>query len=443
MKDLGLRRLFNNALATFGRQLSAGLLQLLTLAIIARTYGAEGSGAYTIALLLPTILASLLNMGIAPANVYYLATSKVTTLTAWNRILKLYTVIVLIGLTIGIIGLQIFAEKWFPGIPSLWLWLALTSFPVTLLLLFISSFFQGLQKFKQLNLTLLLQPLLTLVLVVLLIFTGIKSVGWILSAYLAGSIIALYFAFRTLRPYLLPSGEDELNDYGNAILNYGYKAHLSNILAFINYKSDIFLVNFFMGPASVGIYIISIQLSERLWLLSQSVSSVLLPKLSQLSGDEDLRGKLTPLITRWVLWVTLLAATFLAIIAIPLIYFIFGEDFLGAFIPLLILLPGTVLGAASRILANDIAARGRPELNMYTSFFVVLINIFGNILLIPEWGISGAAMATSVAYSINFLLRLVMYNRFTKIPIITNIIIGQKDFALLKKLINDKPRIQS
>jgi len=41
-------------------------------------------------------------------------------------------------------------------------------------------------------------------------------------------------------------------------------------------------------------------MSEKLWLMSQAVSTVLLPRLSQLSSDEHKRKTLKPLIPRWV-----------------------------------------------------------------------------------------------------------------------------------------------
>ena len=59
---LGLSKLSNNVSATFGRQVSSGLLQLVIIAIIARVYGPEGNGAYNVALLLPSILAIFLNL---------------------------------------------------------------------------------------------------------------------------------------------------------------------------------------------------------------------------------------------------------------------------------------------------------------------------------------------------------------------------------------------
>lgn len=435
MKGLGLKKLAGNVAATLARQLGAGLLQFATLALIARVYGAAGNGAYTVALLLPTMLASLLNLGVGPANVYYLGSRRVSSRVAWRSTLKLYGVIIIIGLSIGAGILLLYAQEWFPGVPELLLWFALSIFPVALLLSFVSSIFQGMQQFKQFNVVMLLQPLLTLLGIIVLIVAGVESIGWLLAAYLGGSVATVAVALKVLWPLLNDSGDEQLQSatYFKTAIGYGYKAHLSNILAFINYKSDIFLVNLLIGPAGAGVYVIAVQISERLWLLSQAVSTVLLPRLSELSTEEDKRKILTPLITRWVLFITFLGALALAAIIYPIIKLVFGVKFVGAVLPLLFLLPGIVVGAASRVLANDIAARGRPELNMYTSVIVVAVNIVGNLLLIPRYGITGAAIATSIAYTANFCMRLAMHHHFTGVPVMSNLLLGKPDLEYLKR----------
>lgn len=435
MKGLELRRLLGNVASTLGRQVGAGLLQLATLAVIARVFGPEGNGVYTIALLLPTLLATLLNLGVAPANVYYLGSRQVSPLAAWQSSLKLYMNIVIVGLTIGAAVLYLFGESWFPGVSKSLLWVALLIFPVSLLLSFVSSLFQGLQRFGHFNLVLLLQPLLTLLITGALLLIKMQDIAWLLLAYLTASLVTLCVSLKVLRPLLVRDCDNQFPEYGKAVLSYGYKAHLSNILTFVNYKADIFLVNLIIGPAAAGSYVVAVQLSERLWLLSQAMSTVLLPRLSELSNDEDKRKVLTSLIVRWVLLVTLVGSICVAIIAFPVIKLVFGVAFMDAFAPLLLLLPGVVFMAGSRILANDIAARGRPELNMYASCVVVVINIVGNLALIPEYGIAGAAIATSTAYAINFIMRLGMHHYFTRVPILNNIIIKYSDISMLRSLL--------
>lgn len=62
-------------------------------------------------------------------------------------------------------------------------------------------------------------------------------------------------------------------------------------------------------------------------------------------------------------------------------------------------------------LKRCIAAAGKPEWDMYSSVGVLSINVVGNIVLIPEYGIVGAAWATSMAYCFNALVKAWLVRR--------------------------------
>ena len=434
MSKLGLKELFTNMLATLSRQIGSGVIQLITLAVIARVFGPSGNGAYALALLLPGMLATLLNLGMAPANVYFLGANKVDPRQAWKVTSKISFWIIIFGWLTGAIVIIYKAASFFPDVPISMLWLALGFFPLIFITANISSFFQGLQEFKQFNIVLLLQPILNLVVISLLIFFGYKNLFYILCSYFFSLVITQLIAYRLLRSLLEQRNGPKLDNYAKKLVNYGYKAHLSNILAFVNYRADMLLLSFFIGPAAVGIYTVAVNITEQLWLLSSAISTVLLPRLSQLSTDEDKRNLLTPLIARWVLWLTLIASLVLVALGSYIIQLIFGSDFKEAYSAMVLLIPGITVGACSRVLANDMASRGRPELNLATSWIAVIINIIGNIILIPRFGIQGAAAATSFAYTINFIMRLAMHNYFTGVPCYKNILIQSDDLHMLKSV---------
>ncbi|MGD7033799.1 flippase [Methylotuvimicrobium buryatense] len=433
MKDIGLRKLTFNIGATFFRQIIAALLNLMTVVFIARVYGPEGNGAFAIALLLPSLLVSFLNLGVASANVYYLGSQQLTVRQCISANLRIFAVLSLLGLVVGSFMIYRKNEALFPGIDPFILWLALAVFPIALLNSYLLSVFQGLQRFGPYNLLGIIQPAVLLFLVGGLIVSGNRFISLLMAAQVVSQVVVLIFTAFWLGPLVEKRVTDDLP--GSVIrktIRYGWKAHLSNILAFVNYKADVFLANFFLGPGAVGIYVIAVALAEKLWLISQAVSTVLLPKLTELSSNEDRRIKLTPFITRWVLLATLTGAIGVAILADWLIRTFFGADYVKALIPLWVLLPGIVMTSASRILANDIAARGRPELNMYTSIFVVIINIIGNLLLIPPYGLFGAALATTLAYTVNLMLRLMIYGRFSGNRWFDSIIIKPADILYIR-----------
>jgi O-antigen/teichoic acid export membrane protein len=201
------------------------------------------------------------------------------------------------------------------------------------------------------------------------------------------------------------------NAYKRKSISYGWKAHFSNILAFVNYRADIFLVNFFLTPAATGIYVVAVKIAEQLWMLSKAASTVLLPRLSAMHENPQARLRLTNKVFAGVGGLTLAAAFLSAIALYFLLEPVFGAEFIDAFSPFLWLLPGVIAGAGARVQANCIAAAGKPEWNMYVAFGVVSVNIIGNVVLIPIWGIDGAAIATSIAYMGNATVKVFLVRR--------------------------------
>ena len=86
-------------------------------------------------------------------------------------------------------------------------------------------------------------------------------------------LLASFYFLKFYYNLLLPS-QVSMN-YAKDSLIFGLKGHISNVLSFINYRIDIFIIAYFLDDIAVGIYSVAVLISERIWLVSQSVSSVL------------------------------------------------------------------------------------------------------------------------------------------------------------------------
>ena len=68
--------IFYNSLLTVIRQVLSIIFGLFAMIIIARVLGSSGQGKYTLAILLPNILYTLLNSGLSVSTVFYLGQKK-------------------------------------------------------------------------------------------------------------------------------------------------------------------------------------------------------------------------------------------------------------------------------------------------------------------------------------------------------------------------------
>lgn len=436
MLNFKLPILARNIVFTLLRQLSSVLVGLGLSILLARTLGPKGNGIYTLALLFPTLLSSFFNLGLAPANVYFISRGEISVYNAFKTNLCIGFFLSLSGVIAGTLTILLFPNILFPGVPSLLLWISLVTFPVSLIQSFLVSLLQAVQDFKRFNGLLVFVPIANIFFIIVAIWGFNLDVLGALIGYLLAQGFGLYLTIYALRPYLNHSDiHVPLYEYAKKSINYGWKAHFSNILALVNYRLDILLVNLFLNPGTTGIYVIAVQLAERLWIVSNSVSTVLLPRLSELHKDENNRSSLTPMIARWVFLITLFLSLILFLTANQIIEMLFGKPYLEASIAVLLLLPGIVFGSFARVFANDLAARGKPELNMYTAFLVVVINAIANIILIPQFGINGAAMATTLSYSGNAITKLVLYSQISQNPWWKSLLINQEDFVFIKNIL--------
>jgi O-antigen/teichoic acid export membrane protein len=401
---------------TFTRNVGATLfVQIIRLAfsvanaaIIARWLGPEGKGMVTLALLVPGMLATFLNGGIGVANVYFAGSRRmdVPTLTA-NSVGFALLATVLGGSIVGGAVMTGWLEALVPGVPIWLVLLAMLGFPFGLLSGYFSSILQGLQRIITVNMVNLAQGALTLTLTtVLVIGLQMGVFGAVLASLGAGviSLIAMIILLRREGGVFSPCWDSSVM---SSTLSFGLKGYIGNVLQFFNYRLDMFLVNYFLGPADVGIYGVSVSLAELLWYLPNAVGFVIFPKAA--ATKPEVMNAFTPRVFRITLGFTALGGLGLSLVGRFLIQFIYSPAFIGAYIPMLMLLPGVVLLGGAKVLTNEIAGRGYPHYNSINAGLALILTVVLDLALIPRYGVAGAALASSLSYAAIFFTAIGFY----------------------------------
>ncbi len=432
-EDVSIHKIRSDTIRTLLRQCFSMIIGLGSSVLLARLLGPIGNGQYAIGILLTTTLATFMNFGVETANSYFIASKKSDLYSAFKINLLLWSILSIIGTIIATSIILVQSKNWFPDVPIDFLLLGTFIFPVSLLQIFLRSFFEGLQDFKKYNSVLLISPCIILITAPILIkLLNLGVLGGLL-AYTMGELVGCLITLNILWPYVYKEKykNKHMMKYLKKYVVYGWKTYIGDILVFLTYRADTFIINLFLNPAATGYYIIAVQIAERLWILSRSVSTVLFPTLSQLQHDEAKKQFLTAFIARWMLLFSIIGAIMLAILVTPFIKIFYGNDYIPTINPLLWLLPGIAIGSMSRIISNDISSRGKPEINSYISMVAVIINIGANIFLIPQYGIEGAAMVSSVTYSLDALLKIWVYSRLSGSPWWNVIKFNSDDWSLI------------
>jgi len=412
----------------FTRVLLAGL-NLVTGILLARMLSLEDRGLYSLVALVMSILFLAGNFGLSTSTVYYAAKKE----TNRGKLLaNSFIASLVLPLALGVLfflAAPLFS-KFLSGMSDKYLLLSLSALPFYFFYIMFTGLLLGTNRIKEYNFVRMFESVALLVFVFIalyLIGAGLRGavLGWWLSVFFAG-LLSVILVFSKVK-FKLKFYPVEFKK----TLKYGFKSYFANLSQFFNYRLDMFLVSLFTGWAGVGVYAVAVSLGEILWFLPNSVASLLLPKTSATSVKE--RNNFTPVVSRISFTITVLISILLFAFSGPLVKLLFGAKFIPSIVPLLILIPGTLIFSLQTILASDIAGRGKPEYNTYISFGGLLITIVLDLVLIPAYGVSGAAWASTVSYIASTAATIVIFLKMSGSSISSIIFIKRRDIELFRK----------
>ncbi|MCK4352407.1 flippase [candidate division WOR-3 bacterium] len=421
---------FKDSSLTFLTQIVNLPIGIITGVIIARTFGPQGKGVIDLVKLFPFLLALFGSLGFEPGNVYLLGKQAYSFKNAESNSLALS-----VGIGIILIFCAFISRKWLvtnvlKGITPLYFYLAIISVPFLLFIRYSIANFQGISEFKKLNLLNFansVSRLMFIILFVVILKWGVY--GGVLSFTISAIATSAFasFIFLEIRTSKFSPNISLMKDS----FNYGIKAHIGNVFQFFNYRFDIFIVSYFLGLKEVGFYALAVVIAELLWYIPMAFSVTLFPKIAGL--DAIKANEFTAKVCRTVLLITIGGAFFLAAISKPLVFILYGKIFYPSLTPLRILLPGIVTLGLTKLLTSHLAGRGKPYSITYLSGISLVFTVFLDFILIPKWGIAGAAFATTVSYTISGVLAVLWFTKDSQKSLRDTLIPRKSDLREYKK----------
>ncbi|WP_144905922.1 oligosaccharide flippase family protein [Halobellus captivus] len=166
------------------------------------------------------------------------------------------------------------------------------------------------------------------------------------------------------------------------------------------YHIDILLLKIYVPSDQIGYYKAALVVAEFLWFGPLALQVVLLNSTSTLWSNEkiDQISDLSSKITRYnLLFITLLAIG-LGVLADSFIPIYYGKEFIPSIYPLILLLPGVIGYGIARPLIAIGQGKGDLLILIVATGTAAGINLVLNILFIPQFGMVGAAVSTSIGY---------------------------------------------
>lgn len=268
---------------------------------------------------------------------------------------------------------------------------------------YLTNVFQGFNRVEYSALLTAVNGTSRLVCTVLLVLLGL-GVGGALAGYLLGYLLATVVGLYVLRHKILDGYErasERASDLRRRILEYSVPTAFTRMSVVLDSRVDKVLIGALVGPVAVGYYTLAAQISDFCIAPATSLGFTISPAIGEQHAGED-SSRAARLYERSMENVLLLympAAVGLVLVAEPTVRLVFGQEYLGA-VPILQLFSVFVLvRAIHKITGNGLDYLGLARIRAIARGTTAGGNVVLNLLLIPEFGVIGAAVATVVTYT--------------------------------------------
>ncbi len=271
----------------------------------------------------------------------------------------------------------------------------------------LNGIFLGLQKFKLAGILGITGPLISysIALSLLLKFHTLRSIiiGWIIGYFISVLIYGIFLLrVSSIRP---TTGSINYRQIGK----YSWPIVLSSVVGFSAMYIDRFVVSIFLDVSTLGIYNVALLVATTLPFIISPIGNVLLPKLSEFFSTSD-RGSIKSanrVSSNFYVFIYVPTALMIASLGQAVILILSKGNYVSASLPMDILLFVSALFVIGNSIGQTIYAIKETRILLVSATMALLSNIGLSFLLIPHFGMVGAAVAnssvTAVSFAVQFL----------------------------------------
>jgi len=211
---------------------------------------------------------------------------------------------------------------------------------------------------------------------------------------------------------------------------YGFIPMLTIILMTINYRIDILALNGNVSTAQIGIYSLGVMIAERVWLIPDAIKDIVMSRLVKGSNEKEVA-----VVIKYGFWSSLISVGVIAALGKPFLNILFGSQFEGVYPITLIMMVGVVGMVFYKMVYAYNVVNGKKVINFVFLGLAAVINVIGNYMTIPIWGIYGAAMSSVVSYTFCGIAFLVYFKKESSVSYKSMFCITKQDILYFKSIV--------
>jgi O-antigen/teichoic acid export membrane protein len=208
------------------------------------------------------------------------------------------------------------------------------------------------------------------------------------------SVLALVLARREVK-VTKPKWPD-IRSFARAALPLG----VASVLASLYFTIDLTLLGWLVRPAALGRYAVAVRLLNVVVMIPGFVMAAGIPGLTWTAGHAAGLSRFAATLAKWIALTALPLGVAIAVFARPAVLVLFGSAYLGA-VPLIrILMLAALLAFASNISGITMMALGIIRPQIIFNAISLVVNVAGNFLLVPRYGVTASAWLTVASEAI-------------------------------------------
>ena len=416
--------LSNRVVIAFTARVTVAVIGLFSAFMLARLLGPAEKGEFTVGQILPSTIFVLGQLGLTSALSFYSGRGRTTGLT--RRAIIIAAGLSAIGIAVTLLLLPFIEEHIFKNIDPVVLLGSLAVVPSLFAFAFMNSILTGRQQIVAYGLLAIGQVIAALVLYIVFIgVMGLGAQGAVLAYFLFSSgtaLAAIWAASRATRHHT-----DEPPAHVRELFHYSLRVYPASLSGFFSYRADVIIMAALLAsPSAIGLYSFAVGLAELVFFLPDSVVLVFFPHVA--GGSREEADHAAPMVSRVTVTMTGLAALALVPAALVAVYVILPA-FVESLPALFVLLPAVVALSISKILSAYLNGLARTSFVSFMATSALILNIVMNFILIPVWGIVGAAAASLISYTFGAVLAIAFSSRLSGAPPLSFVIPTRQDFA--------------
>lgn len=245
-----------------------------------------------------------------------------------------------------------------------------------------------------------------------LVYLGFEVEGLVYGLIAGFAVVLLWGTWKVSTPVGRPSRER-----ARSLVDYSKYNVVTSVQGYVGNWLDVVFIGFFLSQAHVGAYEVSWRVTTFVLLLSKSIAQSIFPQISEWSG-EDATGRIERLITAVItpsVFLLIPALVGTALLGEPILELVFGAEFGIAGVAFVVLMGFTLVRGFGVVFGRALGAIDQMRLAAVSGVVATASNVVLNAVLVFQFGLVGAAVATLISGVVGTSLDLHFLSRHVSV----------------------------